>query len=554
MPAAVAATVPSVIWIMWFALPDTMNMGKGAAVKQLQSESGITVNVLKLDQAIKTLNKDYDPIHPLMKSDAVSLYHKAEYMRVYVLHHYGGAVADFRSTAGTWDGIFKKFEDRNVWLVGGPTEGTSTVHCCGDYLKFLGGSPASCDIVREKVAEIDERGLGSSAMAARAGSPLTHAWLRALNWRLDYLHDDILAHPTPFRWCCHNRTDVRTQAYPLGWTELRDDIFYPLVAKYKDHVRGGLPLTTGRDLVTAPTHPAANAPTHGDVTDFAGPDGVIRSNGHGPGSPTVPVMVWSLWFGKPMSGARRRSFEKIKAAIGVPIRLVTEDNLRSISKSYAPIHPAIFSGTMSAVQRGDYIRAYLMHHYGGGYTDIKPTTKSWRASFDLFTDPSTWVVGNPENPGGTACGSDYLEHLRIHTNCDTIRRAGNNLVTNVAYILRAGTPFTTAWIEAANWRLDQKFDALKLHPAPYQRCCLGIDEDAARAYPLRWAEMHGEIFHPLQYKYLVHVRNTLPRGTGGVYRDATEGLHDRGGMGGAVTSNSTDSNDSDGVTADDVLH
>ena len=40
------------------------------------------------------------------------------------------------------------------------------------------------------------------------------------------------------------------------------------------------------------------------------------------GSPTVPVVVWTLWLGKPMKGARLQAFRDIEASVGVPVILV----------------------------------------------------------------------------------------------------------------------------------------------------------------------------------------------------------------------------------------
>ena len=40
------------------------------------------------------------------------------------------------------------------------------------------------------------------------------------------------------------------------------------------------------------------------------------------GSSTVPKVVWTLWLGKPMQGARLEAFKDIEASVGVPVRLV----------------------------------------------------------------------------------------------------------------------------------------------------------------------------------------------------------------------------------------
>lgn len=476
-----------------------------------------------------TYNKGYDPIHPLIFSPNVSNVHKADYMKAYILHHFGGGVTGtdvFHTTSGRWEDSFAAFSNPDVWAVGVPRsqEDANSVACGGHYLRFL-ALQGTCDDVRKTRPRIN----ASDALIVRAGTPMTHAWLRAANWRLDYLREELQAHPTPYKFCCKGQSEPKAKSYPLKWEDLREDLMNPLFVKYAQHIETMLPASLSSNATIVKAYKAHEQHQHRDekpvIMPFDGPNGEVVSHGHGAGSSTVPVMVWALWFGAPMKGARLHGFATLQSSVGVPVRLVQERDLPDINKSYSPIHPAVMSGTMSAVQRGDYLRAYIMHHYGGGYSDVKPTESNWTASFQEFKDPNLWVYGVQEQ-GGVACGRDSFGLMGIHASCGDIVNLHASFVSNGAYIMRAGTPLTDTWLRAANQILDKKFEALKRHPAPFQRCCLGLSDEASRLYPLRWAELHGELFHPLQYKFLTHIKSGLPRWAAGAYMDTTELHHD----------------------------
>ena len=101
----------------------------------------------------------------------------------------------------------------------------------------------------------------------------------------------------------------------------------------------------------------------------------------------VPVKVWAFWFGnKGMNGDRKKAFEMLKRNIGASVELVTDTNLHEYNIPESPMHPAVCSKTLSAIHKADYLRVYFMHHYGGGYHDVKPHSASnnWTAVFSEF--------------------------------------------------------------------------------------------------------------------------------------------------------------------------
>jgi hypothetical protein len=264
----------------------------------------------------------------------------------------------------------------------------------------------------------------------------------------------------------------------------------------------------------------------------------------------VPKVVWAFWFGRNMSGARLNAWKSLKANIGVKVRLITERNLHYFNKPSWPMHPAI-SLKISKVHLGDYLRVYFMHHYGGGYHDIKPHQRenSWDKAFDVLKDPNVWLIGLQEGgPGGVACDESYVIGLAkcdsartreekmaamivsptetFNANngvcCSMIRESWSKLVSNGIYIMRPRTNLTVEWLRNIEHHLTIKYPEIKKHPAPSQRCCV----DPQPPYPLRWAELHGEAFHPLQYKYNAHIRHGLPGyHYDAPYRDPIEDTH-----------------------------
>ena len=220
-----------------------------------------------------------------------------------------------------------------------------------------------------------------------------------------------------------------------------------------------------------------------------------------------PRVVWAFWMDLPtMSSTRRAAFDNMVDNLGVPVRLITLSNVSHYNVSWDPIHPAISEPYLSDIHKGDYLRAYFMRHYGGGYHDIKWDSNDWSAAFDAFDDPNVWVVGTYElGEKGVAC--DPKTANAIGTDCGQVRAQWMRLASNVLYIMRPSTPFAITWLRIINERLDAHQEKLRQHPAPMPRCC----KNGENGYPLRWAELHGEQFHPLQTLYIQHVRIGLPR-------------------------------------------
>ncbi|MDO4920011.1 hypothetical protein [Kocuria sp.] len=205
----------------------------------------------------------------------------------------------------------------------------------------------------------------------------------------------------------------------------------------------------------------------------------------------LPRRVFVLWVGdNPLTPRRRANLEVLRERIGLPVELVTPENLEAWVVPGHPLHPAYKN--LSLVHRSDYLRAYLMHHHGGGYSDLKAPLCSWEGAFArMHADEQAWLAGYPERvvqdvtrlPG--ALGEDLAWHY-------------HRLVGMGAYLLRSHTPLTAEWLREVERRLDYYADQAAEFPGEQRGEVVG--------YPISWTRLLGGVLHPLQLKHLSHVR------------------------------------------------
>ena len=216
-------------------------------------------------------------------------------------------------------------------------------------------------------------------------------------------------------------------------------------------------------------------------------------------------LIYAFWTGdNEMSHDRRACMTSLLEKSGVDVLLVTPDNLKENILSNYPLHPAY--EYLSLTHRADYLRCYFMHHLGGGYSDIKKTSASWRKSFeDLDASDSSYVNGYPElNADCVAMvGGDLYLALRANY---------QKVVGCSAFMCKSNTPFTEEWYNSVNNILDILMPYLVESPAKHPQEKFGMIIDGRPSkYPLRWTEILGNVFHPLCLKYSDNIIQTLPR-------------------------------------------
>lgn len=210
-----------------------------------------------------------------------------------------------------------------------------------------------------------------------------------------------------------------------------------------------------------------------------------------PPTEPIPHRLWCVWAGpNPLPTPRKRALEALRANNPtLDVVLVTPDNLSDYLVPGEPLHQAYED--LSYVHRSDYLRAYLMHHHGGAYSDIKDLPLDWSGLIDRANrDSSVWACG-PHEPTSANLdaalgnlGKDQRTHFR-------------RVLFQAAFAFRPRSPWTAAWLREVERRLSYFQDLLRGHPAEQP---FGLNED----YPVPWYCLNAQAFSPLALRYHRH--------------------------------------------------
>lgn len=191
-----------------------------------------------------------------------------------------------------------------------------------------------------------------------------------------------------------------------------------------------------------------------------------------------------------MTPTRRSCLDHIREHSGVDVILVTPDTLDSYIVPGYPLHEAY--PYLSAVHRTDYLRVYFMHHFGGGYSDIKRTGGSWVKAFDEM-DETTWING-------------YQEIHPEHIGHAPHRDLWHKLIGNCAFIFRHHSSISELFYSEVHKILDAKLTDLKKNPATTPRDC----SELGNGYPIGRNEILGRIFHRIQPLFFDRMKTSVP--------------------------------------------
>jgi hypothetical protein len=222
---------------------------------------------------------------------------------------------------------------------------------------------------------------------------------------------------------------------------------------------------------------------------------------------TLPFRVYCLWLGPhQMSNQRKHCLQSIRSSIGVPVELIIDETLEDYILPEYPLHKGF--QYLSPTTQCDYFRAYLMHHYGGGYTDIKINLHSWLPYFyALSNQPTKYIQGYREvGDWGVANLSQSQSELQ-----QSLKDNWFNLAGNGAFICKPYSPFTTAWMNKLNEAMDLYYPDLIQNPAQDQRDHLGKDLNGTPSqFPIPWGGVGGAVFHPTCLEQKQHILYELP--------------------------------------------
>ena len=204
--------------------------------------------------------------------------------------------------------------------------------------------------------------------------------------------------------------------------------------------------------------------------------------------------IFCMWAGtNPMSPQRIQALWSIYNNTRCPVVYINHQSLRDWEKPEYPYHPAF--EYLSDTHKSDYIRCYLMHHYGGGWTDIKHTSADWRPHFAELRSSNALALGYQEIPDG-------IPHIKGPLG-DELRLNHKKNIGLCAFIFKQYSVITHAWAQALNSKLDSLLEPLRKNPATTPQDQLGLkkQDGSISEYPIEWAGILGEFFHPIMYKH-----------------------------------------------------
>ena len=216
----------------------------------------------------------------------------------------------------------------------------------------------------------------------------------------------------------------------------------------------------------------------------------------------VDEKIYCFWTDdNPITPNRLKGLKTMRENLGVSIDFLDKRGIAERILPDAPLHEGY--NFLSCNHKSDYLRCYFMHHFGGGYADIKIFSKenNWRECFNKI-NKEDWidVIGVPETIEGIANG------------CPRNHEIASLLIQNSYFICRSYSSFTQEWYQRLLKKMDERLESLKKHPA--------TNPFGGKGYELRWAELQGEIFHSLLS--CRSIRNSI-----GVSRDLVSGREEQ---------------------------
>jgi hypothetical protein len=172
---------------------------------------------------------DSAPLHPAYKY--LSSVHKADYLRCYFMHYFGGGYSDIKVLENSWLQSYKDLKDSDN-LINGYKEvncfetarGRGILKDCWLALNFF-------------------RVIGNGAFICKSNTSFTSEWLHGVNKVLDQKYKLLVKNPAqdPRDFYLKVLNDGTISNYPLNWSEILGGVFHPLCLKYSKQVLQTLP-------------------------------------------------------------------------------------------------------------------------------------------------------------------------------------------------------------------------------------------------------------------------------------------------------------------------
>lgn len=208
-----SSNLPRRVFVIW-AGDNPMSKNRRRNLDTIRSTIGLPVELVTPSNLGEWL-VDGHPLHPAYAD--LSLIHRSDYLRGYLMHHHGGGYVDIKKPLQSWAPSFNAMvSDPDAWV-------TSYSAAHANWIGKLPGRLGRDILVRYRLM------FGKSGFVMRSHTPLTAAWMSEVDRRLDGLQAHLAAHP--------GGIFGEDPLYPLSWTDLLGRVLDPLTLKYVAHTR-----------------------------------------------------------------------------------------------------------------------------------------------------------------------------------------------------------------------------------------------------------------------------------------------------------------------------
>lgn len=169
------------------------------------------------------------PLHPSYKY--LSSVHKADYLRCYFMHNYGGAYSDIKVLEDSWLSSYEELYNSNH-LINGYRE----INC----IETARGRGLIKDIW---LALNFYKVIGNGAYICKPNTIFTKEWIDKVHQILDQKYEQLVNHPARDERDFYHKVlngNIKSE-YPLRWTEICGEVFHPLCLKYSKRILKSLP-------------------------------------------------------------------------------------------------------------------------------------------------------------------------------------------------------------------------------------------------------------------------------------------------------------------------
>jgi FkbM family methyltransferase len=224
-PNSTLSIIPKTIYVFW-TNPNILDEKRINGLDSLLQIKNCNIKFIN-ESMLPNYILQSQPLHPAYQY--LSSVHKADYLRTYFMHFYGGGYSDLKGTSSTGDEWSKCFEQMQIECDIPETHKTKLI--CG-YKEINGG------VANSSIVQYWESLIGNGCYIVKPNSPFTQKWYSSMITLLDCKLEQLKTNPARTNRDCKEINPM----YPIEWNEMLGRIFHLVCWEFKDQLSQTLPI------------------------------------------------------------------------------------------------------------------------------------------------------------------------------------------------------------------------------------------------------------------------------------------------------------------------